>query len=267
MLKRSLTLAVSLLCGGALAQLSYNGVGHGAVSTAYCNVTQATQSTNVAMGSPSIGTMNVSLVGQTSAVLQRSSGVQWEAKTTTYFSFGVGSWPVLLSSVFGALDSHHNGKHVLGGGALANAATTMRTQCNVLWQEFVDADADGVYDIGTEDAYLIESTAVTMTTTALAGNGYEIYDFHPTWGTPQPYVLGAQRHYLLQIDALMWGDLNDSPSDPFHVATHEYNNPFSGWDLTYTYQAVPEPATFAGLGAAFVALASRRKKKTSILSK
>lgn len=248
--------------GAAHAQLIFNGTTHGATFEDKCNITYATQSTSVDQTDPAAGTLDVHLKGHTNVLLQRTSATQWKATTTTYFNFQIGNTPVRMSTVYGADAGNFNGKQVLAGGPLSGSATSLNTLCGMTWFEYLDADNDNQFDEGVEDLMQISSSGVAMRNLPLTGNTYEVYDINNvTWGGgPAPYILGSQRHYVLKINQEMFGVLDDHATDPFHVATHEYSAPFTGWDVRYTYQTVPEPATFAGLGLAAMALVSRRRR-------
>lgn len=268
MLKRALTLAVSLLCGGALAQITFNGTNHGVTAQTACNITHASLASQVTMGTSIGGAMTVSLKGHTNATLQRGGLLAFTAETTTYNNFSIGNFPVQISTYLMADSVQANGKLVIGGGAPSNTSTLLNCLQIVEWAEFVDADADGVFDEGVEDSYSIgEWSSYLLGGVPLQGNGFHVYDIDSIYTVGTPYVLGAQRNYYMRITQQLTGIVNDLTTDPFHVITHEFNAPYTGWQFNYTYQAVPEPTTFAGLGAAFVALVSRRKKKTSVLSK
>lgn len=248
--------------GAAHAQLIFNGTTHGATFEDKCNITYATQSTSVGQTDPVGGTLNVRLSGHTNVLLQRLSSTSWSAITTTYFNFEIGNTPVLMNTVHGADSGKFNGKQVLAGGSILPTSTSLNTTCRTTWFEYLDVDHDGQYDEGVEDLMSITGTGVLMENTPLTGNTYQVYDINNlTWGGgPVPYIFGAQRNYLLQIKQEMRGVLDEGSTNPFRVATHEYSAPFTGWDLQYTYQTVPEPATFASLGLAAMALVSRRRK-------
>jgi len=243
----------------AHAQLSHTSSWFGDTETTHCVTSYGVHSSNVLIGGGAGGAMSIHEKGHVDALLERTASPQtWSHISHSFHAFSVGNTPVQLTHMFSDTMSY-NGKLVLGGGSPLNLDTTASITPRVDFWEFVDDNSNGEWDV-SEDRYFVNSMSPGRLADS-TGNGLEVYDKPYNVGTGWTYILGANRTYMYEIASVMSGITENGSSSPFFVATHEYGAPYTGWDLNFTYQAVPEPATFAGLGMAALAVASRRRRK------
>jgi len=259
-MRKSLFLGFAVVAGvSAHAQLAYTGHTIGETYVDHCLTTYGVRSANVDMGPGAGGTFTIHQKGHVDALLERTAvATPWSHRSYTQYAFSVGATPVQLNHYFGDQRSL-NGKIVLGGGSPLNTATTMDLDFGYSLYEYVDANGDGLYQ-STEDKFSVSGGSMSIAG-PLAGNSLEVYT-HNSGEIGSAYILGANRTYIYELSSTLSGITSNSTGSPYFVATHEYGAPYTGWDVQFSYQAVPEPGTVAGLGTAALALVARRRRKS-----
>jgi hypothetical protein len=176
---------------------------------------------------------------------------------SVHFSARTGDIPMQIQSMNYAT----SGKLVLSGGAIGSPIDPLwLVEFFVVIRRFDDIDFDGYFwlDHPYEDI-LFESQGQAQ----VNGVGYQEFAFNNDMTSPVGYILEPNSSYAFSF--LHYGGmlLSEASTTSYAGTTEMIDPTYLGDTLTFTMNAVPEPATLAALGLGALALIRKRRRAIS----